>query len=315
MKDSIILQGKTYISARRAALLINYAQDYVGQLCRAGKLDCTMVGRSWFVTEESLLAHRENAIDSSSDRASKIAKAVEAAVAPVVSPIQTSEVSSSIATTYIYESDTKSALPELNKKVPAMFTLPGNLSDLTETPFETRSTSLKTSTPKFASSKSKTVALSSSVSPLATTLIVVFIAVSGLFFALTLSSLNNSNVASRGQASVATAVSDVFAKVMKSLGFGPKVSAPLAANNSQAQIPSTPSPVDGLNGITITPSTNTAAGDDAAKAKIISSFSDEVTILPDKTGTAGVIKPVFKKTDSNDFLYVLVPVKDKDKKQ
>ena len=64
MKDNLILEGKNYISAKRAAKIINYAQDYIGQLCRSEKLDCRMVGRSWFVTEESLLAHRQSAVDS-----------------------------------------------------------------------------------------------------------------------------------------------------------------------------------------------------------------------------------------------------------
>src|SRR3989338_4881695 len=72
MKDSLILEGKIYISARRAAKIINYAQDYIGQLCRQGKLDSRMVGRSWFVTEESLLAHREAAIDATTERVAKI---------------------------------------------------------------------------------------------------------------------------------------------------------------------------------------------------------------------------------------------------
>jgi hypothetical protein len=43
----------------------------------------------------------------------------------------------------------------------------------------------------------------------------------------------------------------------------------------------------------------------------MNSFSDEVTIQPDKSGTSGVITPVFKQTDGKDFVYVLVPVKEK----
>jgi hypothetical protein len=51
--------------------------------------------------------------------------------------------------------------------------------------------------------------------------------------------------------------------------------------------------------------------DDANKNKIKNSFSDEVTVEPDTSGTSGIIKPVFKKTNGDDFVYVLVPVKDK----
>jgi Holliday junction resolvase len=80
MKDSVILEGKIYISAKRAAKIINYAQDYIGQLCRSGKLDCKMIGRSWFVTEESLLAHRESAIDATQERVLKVIKNNDVAI-------------------------------------------------------------------------------------------------------------------------------------------------------------------------------------------------------------------------------------------
>jgi hypothetical protein len=64
------------------------------------------------------------------------------------------------------------------------------------------------------------------------------------------------------------------------------------------------------NGIGIFPSSNPTA-DEATKEKIMNSFSDEVTVQPDKSGTAGVITPVFRQTNGNDFVYVLVPVKEK----
>ena len=59
MKDSVLLEGKIYISSRRAAEISHYTTDYVGQLCRAGKVDCRVVGRVWFVTEESVLTHQK----------------------------------------------------------------------------------------------------------------------------------------------------------------------------------------------------------------------------------------------------------------
>ena len=59
MKDSVLLEGKTYISSRRAAEIAGYSTDYVGQLCRAGKVECRVVGRAWFVTEESIIRHQK----------------------------------------------------------------------------------------------------------------------------------------------------------------------------------------------------------------------------------------------------------------
>ncbi|MBU6390407.1 hypothetical protein KGQ31_02570, partial [Patescibacteria group bacterium] len=54
-----IFNGKKFISARQAARLTGYASDYVGQLCRAGKVDSKMVGRSWYVSEESILLYQK----------------------------------------------------------------------------------------------------------------------------------------------------------------------------------------------------------------------------------------------------------------
>lgn len=55
--DSIDLQGKKYISSKRAAKITGYAQDYVGQLARGEKIPATRVGRSWYVSERDILEH------------------------------------------------------------------------------------------------------------------------------------------------------------------------------------------------------------------------------------------------------------------
>ncbi|MCW9054562.1 MAG: helix-turn-helix domain-containing protein [Candidatus Pacebacteria bacterium] len=47
--ETIILEGDKYISSKRAAELMGYTQDYIGQLCRAGKIEARQVGRSWYV--------------------------------------------------------------------------------------------------------------------------------------------------------------------------------------------------------------------------------------------------------------------------
>ena len=49
---------------------------------------------------------------------------------------------------------------------------------------------------------------------------------------------------------------------------------------------------------------------DAVIAKIQNSFSDEVQVAPRADGTSGVITPVFKKINNDEYLYVLVPIKN-----
>jgi|GEM_PF-4595367 len=68
MKDNFIFQGKNYISVKRASEISEYAADYIGQLCRASKLDCQRVGRAWFITEESLMNHKSLMLTDSVNR-------------------------------------------------------------------------------------------------------------------------------------------------------------------------------------------------------------------------------------------------------
>lgn len=66
--NEITIGDKTYISSKRAAEITGYAKDYVGQLCREGYVDAKMVGRSWYVYEPSIRAHRfgEEAVEEES---------------------------------------------------------------------------------------------------------------------------------------------------------------------------------------------------------------------------------------------------------
>ena len=72
MKKDLIINGKKFISSKRAAEITGYTCDYVGQLSRLSKIEATMVGRSWYVGEESILSHHhENATANSFGRRAK----------------------------------------------------------------------------------------------------------------------------------------------------------------------------------------------------------------------------------------------------
>jgi hypothetical protein len=201
MKDTLILQNKKYISAKRAAVIFGYTSDYVGQLCRDGKLECTMVGRSWFLNEESLLAHRLS--NSSSDVVQ---------VAPLVEPIlQKSE--------EVKENDSHESH---NKKFDLALAL-------------------------------------------------IFLMFSVVFLGRNF------------------------------LSFVSKTPEALVSSV--------------LNGLVVTPSQYSFHQNEIIKQNLRNPFSDEVNISPDSSGTAGVITPVFKESQGEDFLYVMVPVKDTTKNE
>ena len=55
--DEIELEGRKYISARKAAKQYGYTADYIGQLIRSGKLLGRKIGKGWFVEGVSLEAY------------------------------------------------------------------------------------------------------------------------------------------------------------------------------------------------------------------------------------------------------------------
>ena len=72
MEESLIHNGKKFISSRQAASRTGYATDYIGQLCRAKKVESVLIGRTWYVDENSILKHKENFQIHSSRYLSKI---------------------------------------------------------------------------------------------------------------------------------------------------------------------------------------------------------------------------------------------------
>ena len=137
MSSDLFFEGKKFISSRRAADLCAYTQDYVGQLIRSGKLEAKMVGRNWFVAEESILAYKRLADESSktlfqktdeaisASRDASEHEAVEAVEVPVaakapdpvipevVSPVPAVREEAYVGLVYTY--DERSSLPELKK--------------------------------------------------------------------------------------------------------------------------------------------------------------------------------------------------------
>src|ERR1035437_3275471 len=56
--DEILIEGKKYVSSKQAAKMTGYAKDYVGQLCREGRVPARLVGRAWYVLESAIADHR-----------------------------------------------------------------------------------------------------------------------------------------------------------------------------------------------------------------------------------------------------------------
>lgn len=73
--DEILINEKKYISSKQAAKLTGYAKDYIGQLCREGRVPARLVGRSWYVLEAAIQDHRFG-VPESAQKAKNISKKV-----------------------------------------------------------------------------------------------------------------------------------------------------------------------------------------------------------------------------------------------
>ncbi len=61
MSEEVILDGKTYISSKRASEKSGYAQDYIGQLARKGMIDARRIGGLWYIFFDSLNGYKDKA--------------------------------------------------------------------------------------------------------------------------------------------------------------------------------------------------------------------------------------------------------------
>lgn len=69
--DKVVLDGVEYVKASAVAKQFHYTSDYIGQLCRAKKVDARLVGRTWFVRPESIAEHKSAAQNNAAQPAKK----------------------------------------------------------------------------------------------------------------------------------------------------------------------------------------------------------------------------------------------------
>ncbi|MGH7175256.1 MAG: hypothetical protein ACREGR_02775 [Minisyncoccia bacterium] len=65
--NELTLDGKLYISSKRAAEITGYAKDYVGQLCREGRVEARLVGRNWYVLNDAIQGKQFGSIDKNDE--------------------------------------------------------------------------------------------------------------------------------------------------------------------------------------------------------------------------------------------------------
>lgn len=99
--DEILIGEKKYVSSKRAAKMTGYAKDYIGQLCREGRVPARLVGRSWYVLESAIQDHRFGDQKNEQEK-----QAINESPSPVVLPAWESP---------RYENDSAEILPSVNR--------------------------------------------------------------------------------------------------------------------------------------------------------------------------------------------------------
>jgi len=116
--EKLVLDGKSFVKASRAASALGYTSDYVGQLCRSGKVDAHLVGRTWYVNEEQLRGYKVEKKRSSRVKArEQVRKAVEEAEKENLQRLKVRglEDRKAFESRITYEDDEKELMPAVKK--------------------------------------------------------------------------------------------------------------------------------------------------------------------------------------------------------
>ncbi|MDQ2933010.1 MAG: hypothetical protein M3Q80_01360 [bacterium] len=284
MKDHIILQGKSYISAKRASTISDYTSDYVGQLCRAKKLDCVRIGHAWFVHDESLLSHK-----------AKVTQDLETEKVRYTQVAENQISNNAVLSTYREQG---AFLPPLKKslvKISAVAAMSVHAQNI-----------------NAAASATPMLVKIPSFFPLVKSALMTA-GVFGVLLIMIVSSLFVLNKTPRIVA-VGSSTAGVYdALQTMTVFFQNKYLALRNLLNRDQQLPinmASAEQTSQYNAMAVVPSTGNESEDELMKQQIQRNFSDTVEVKPDASGTGGVITPVFKSTKGDDFMYVLVPIKE-----
>jgi len=356
MEKELEFNGKVYISSKRAGEITGYTHDYIGQLCRAGKVAGQLVGRTRFVDKESLLAHIEGQqsvernIKPITPLSGDDQKYQEAGRSVKIS-LSNKDISSG-RDTGIYQN--KFPTPVLVPSIPALTTV-GNLSGDTRTRripaayvskipllfpsdffrhailfmvilsvtsggygYWKYGIAPESAFVSLSSSQNKTSAKEDHrglVAPYTATFSPGFIPGASLQGAVG-TSLSEQTLSSFVRVFVKNGIDRLavgtYRALHASLTFGKERVSEIFRGKETLVLndtPVPPKPSSTQNGLIVIPSSGDATSEKEERERIKEHFSDEVVVIPDETGGAGVIQPVFKSNKDEQYSFVLVPVK------
>lgn len=296
MDSELTFNNKKFLSSKSAGELAGYTNDYVARLCRQEKVRGRMVGRTWYVEEESFL----HFINGNSQQKEKrnIQLSEERKQEYNEAPSQQKESKIVGALLSFKEVYSFKKIGALAVAVFLIFVAGHSAYDIkngNENVFVETAISVS----DFAESTGELFAEEG---------------IKGTSAALaqqTRSAMNNSI------ASVRESINSFFGFVWK-LATNPfrrfvAVNDDVSLDDGGLDFDSGTEPLASgreRDGVVVVPSASLDENE-AQKKEIQDAFSDEINIIPDDDGQSGIIKPVFKEPGDQEYLYVLVPVDER----
>ena len=271
-KEQLIINGKVFLSTRRGAEIAGYSADYVGQLCRSGKIECRRIRRVWFVEKDSILRH-------SATYANVATRANVTSFKP---------------------EDFKRSQPSLiSTAFPLLLTSPnaGGVSGMSSGISYNQQSYQKSSNPF-------------STGIFAVLFVIVLVFSAGTLFMGPLSR-NNNGSSSNLIASVSGVMNSIVHDIVGFFTHSTNstVNGIATGGNSDGSLGNNDSLPVAQAGMVVVPSQGSTSANTKLAGDIINSFSDPVQVKQSVAANSGVITPVFRTVKGNDFMYVLVPVK------
>lgn len=320
MGSELIFEGKKYISAIRASSISGYNSDYIGQLCRKNLIDCRRVGRSWFVSEESLHTHKATASLTPRGRIPMYQKnsdvragfnSAGAGIATMPSPIA-NPLGFNFSPEMAYKSFHQAAVNFLDRReekrqadaftrkiiggvavvmLLMVFVVPGVMGGNSGLSFLSQINLGAAQAGVLSTQVSGSVAHIKSYR-------------AELLSSVVYSSQIFSNIGESMDRGMSHVVNGVHSRFTRISGF-------LAVASQKFGFWSEDGKNRDRDGFVVVPS-----GSDEVNAKVKeyveNNFSDETEVVADETGNSGLIKPVFKNESDQEYVYVMVPVKEAD---
>lgn len=291
----LFLEGKKFISSKEASALSGYSRDYIGQLVRDNRLEAKMVGRLWYVSSDSLEKH----IVKQRPTAQKI---VDKA-----SPVLQNQKKDFVISKK-YESEKSVPIPKLEKKAEEykveVISPLQKIKDEGVFREEIEYPVVKQKTYKSAVNLKRII-----VAGLVAIVLVFSISAIRLQFSVS-GRQGNESVASVVSASSFESLALDWYKYVngKFIAVGKFFASIFGTSRLAYQTEPVPAQQKSPSqGIVVMPN---SPENQQTVEHIKNSFSDQVGVSQNPDGVSGVIKPVFKKVSGDEYLYVLVPVKE-----